>query len=71
MAAALCGKQQFKEAYEYMEMAVRISPYDDDLRDDANRILEKLRMDTLVRSTAAGKQSAEAEKAKAAAEKAA
>jgi dyslexia susceptibility 1 candidate gene 1 protein len=63
MAAALCGKQQYKEAYEFMEMAVRISPYDDDLRDDANRILEKLRMDTLVRSTAVGKQNAEDAKA--------
>jgi dyslexia susceptibility 1 candidate gene 1 protein len=50
-AAALCGKQQYREAYEHMELAVRITPYDDDLRDDANRILEKMRMDTLVKST--------------------
>lgn len=50
-AAALCGKKQYREAYDYMELAVRISPYDDDLRDDANRILEKLRMDTIVQST--------------------
>jgi dyslexia susceptibility 1 candidate gene 1 protein len=47
-AGALCGLKDYRKAYELMEMAIRITPYDDDLRDDANRIAEKLRFDTLV-----------------------
>ena len=47
-AAANCGLNDFRKAYEIMELAVRITPYDDDLRDDANRILEKLKFKTLV-----------------------
>lgn len=53
-AAAYCGMGSYREGYEMMELAVRISPYDDDLRDDANRILDKLRMETLVKSTKSG-----------------
>jgi dyslexia susceptibility 1 candidate gene 1 protein len=47
-AAALCGLKDFRKAYELMELALRITPYDDDLRGDAHRIAEKLRFDTLV-----------------------
>ncbi|CUF47172.1 Hypothetical protein, putative [Bodo saltans] len=50
-AGALCGLKDYRKAYELMEMAVRITPYDDDLRDDANRIAEKLRFETLVSAT--------------------
>lgn len=53
-AAALCGLKDYRKAYELMELAVRITPYDDDLRDDANRIAEKLRFDTLVSASARG-----------------
>lgn len=47
-AAAHAGLKDLRKAYEFMEKAMKITPYDDDLRDDANRILEKLKMDTLI-----------------------
>jgi dyslexia susceptibility 1 candidate gene 1 protein len=50
-AAALCGLKKFREAYAMMERAVSITPYDDDLRDDANRVAEKLRFETIVRAS--------------------
>jgi dyslexia susceptibility 1 candidate gene 1 protein len=37
-----------------MEQAIRITPYDDDLRDDANRIAEKVRMETLIAASTGG-----------------
>ena len=49
-AAALCGLKKYREALEFFELALKISPYDDDLRDDANRVLEKGRFNTLVSS---------------------
>ena len=48
MAAAHCGLKDYRAAFEFMEMAVRITPYDDDLRDDANKMLEKLKFATLI-----------------------
>jgi dyslexia susceptibility 1 candidate gene 1 protein len=50
-ACASSGLKKYKEALEFMENAIRIAPYDNDLRDDANRLLEKIRMDTLVESS--------------------
>ena len=49
--AAYCGLGDLAKGYEMFERALRITPYDDDLRDDANRILEKMRMKTLVSAT--------------------
>jgi dyslexia susceptibility 1 candidate gene 1 protein len=49
--AALCGLKRLKDGYDYFAMAVKITPYDDDLRDDANRIMEKLRMDSVISAT--------------------
>jgi len=57
-AAAHCGLKQFRKALELMESAVRITPYDDDLRDDANRLAEKIRFETLVSATASGQVAA-------------
>lgn len=51
---AYCGKKDLRKGYEMLELAVRITPYDDDLRDDANRIVEQLRMQTLVGATKTG-----------------
>lgn len=47
-AAALSGLKDYRRAFEFMEMAVRITPYDDDLREDANKLLEKLKFETLI-----------------------
>ncbi|KAG5471109.1 hypothetical protein CUR178_02420 [Leishmania enriettii] len=59
-AAALCGIKQYHKAHGYLERALRITPYDNDLRDDCNRLAEKIRMDTLV---AVSSGSAQAQKA--------
>ncbi|KAG5470275.1 hypothetical protein LSCM4_02970 [Leishmania orientalis] len=59
-AAALCGIKQYHKAHDYLERALRITPYDNDLRDDCNRLAEKIRMDTLV---AVSSGSAQAQKA--------
>ncbi|CAM43104.1 conserved hypothetical protein [Leishmania braziliensis MHOM/BR/75/M2904] len=48
IAAALCGMKEYHKAHGYLERALRITPYDNDLRDDCNRLAEKIRMDTLV-----------------------
>jgi dyslexia susceptibility 1 candidate gene 1 protein len=63
--AALCGLKDMKGGYEMLERALRITPYDDDLRDDANRILEKLRMETLISATTGSSSSAGGGKKKA------
>eukprot|EP00388_Colpodella_angusta_P000403 GDKJ01001462.1.p1 GENE.GDKJ01001462.1~~GDKJ01001462.1.p1 ORF type:complete len:153 (-),score=26.11 GDKJ01001462.1:89-547(-) len=47
-AAALSGLKDYRRAFDFMEMAVRITPYDDDLREDANKLLEKLKFETLI-----------------------
>jgi dyslexia susceptibility 1 candidate gene 1 protein len=47
-AAALCGLKDYPAAHGMMEAALRITPYDDDLRDDLNKIAEKIRFNTLV-----------------------
>jgi dyslexia susceptibility 1 candidate gene 1 protein len=47
-AAALCGLKEYHKAHGYLERALRITPYDNDLRDDCNRLAEKIRMETLV-----------------------
>nr|CCC96086.1 unnamed protein product [Trypanosoma congolense IL3000] len=47
-AAAHCGLKDYRKALELLEQAMRITPYDNDLQDDYNRVVEKLRMDTLV-----------------------
>ena len=52
-AAAHAGLKDLRKAYDYMEKALRITPFDDDLREDANRILEKLKMDTLIGASGA------------------
>ena len=57
-SCAAAGLKKYKEAIEYIEQAVRISPYDDDLRDDANRLIEKARMDTLLATTAGNNNNA-------------
>lgn len=53
-AAALCGMKEYHKAHAYLERAIRITPYDNDLRDDCNRLAEKIRMDTLVAASAGG-----------------
>ncbi len=47
-AAALCGLKDYPAAHGMMEAALRITPYDDDLRDDLNKIAEKIRFNTLI-----------------------
>ncbi|KAG5470691.1 hypothetical protein LSCM1_01937 [Leishmania martiniquensis] len=59
-AAALCGMKEYHKAHGYLERALRITPYDNDLRDDCNRLAEKIRMDTLI---AVSSGSAHAQKA--------
>ncbi|ORC87367.1 TPR Domain containing protein [Trypanosoma theileri] len=51
-AAAHCGLKDYRKALLLLEQAVRITPYDDDLQDDYNRVTEKLRMETLVAASA-------------------
>ncbi|KAH9578959.1 CS domain [Trypanosoma melophagium] len=51
-AAAHCGLKEYRKALLLLEQAVRITPYDDDLQDDYNRVAEKLRMETLVAASA-------------------
>lgn len=52
-SAALCGLKDYRRALDMMEAARRITPYDDDLQDDANRIAEKIRFQTLVSASTA------------------
>ncbi|TPP47304.1 TPR repeat family protein [Leishmania donovani] len=59
-AAALCGMKEYHKAHGCLERALRITPYDNDLRDDCNRLAEKIRMDTLIAASAG---SARAQKA--------
>ncbi|TPP43806.1 TPR repeat family protein [Leishmania donovani] len=51
-AAALCGMKEYHKAHGCLERALRITPYDNDLRDDCNRLAEKIRMDTLIAASA-------------------
>lgn len=51
-AAALCGLQEYHTAHGFLENALRITPYDNDLVDDCNRLTEKIRMDTLMSASA-------------------
>ncbi|KAK7201996.1 CS domain/TPR repeat/Tetratricopeptide repeat [Novymonas esmeraldas] len=51
-AAALCGMQEYQKAHACLERALRITPYDNDLRDDCNRLAEKIRMNALVAASA-------------------
>ncbi|KEG08518.1 TPR Domain containing protein [Trypanosoma grayi] len=53
-AAAHCGLKEYRKALALLEQAVRITPYDDDLQDDYNRVAEKLRLETLVAASAGG-----------------
>ncbi len=50
-SCACSGLKRYKDALDYMEQAIKIAPYDNDLRDDAHKLLEKIRMDTLVESS--------------------
>ncbi|EAN80550.1 hypothetical protein, conserved [Trypanosoma brucei brucei TREU927] len=47
-AAAHCGLKDYRKALELLEQAMRITPYDNDLHDDYNRVVEKMRMETLL-----------------------
>ena len=51
-ASACTGLKEYKLAMQYFEQAIRIAPYDNDLRDDANKVLEVARMAALVESSA-------------------
>eukprot|EP00760_Papus_ankaliazontas_P012417 PhM_4_TR15282/c0_g1_i1/m.35768/K19758/DYX1C1, DNAAF4; dyslexia susceptibility 1 candidate gene 1 protein len=51
--AAFCGKQDYRSAYECFERALRITPYDDDLRQDTAIIAEKMRLGAVVDMTRA------------------
>jgi dyslexia susceptibility 1 candidate gene 1 protein len=53
---AYCGLKDYKAALEMFERAVRVAPYDDDLRDDYNRVLEKARNSTLMEASARAAQ---------------
>ncbi|RNF25739.1 TPR Domain containing protein [Trypanosoma conorhini] len=55
-AAAHCGLKDYRNALQLLEQAVRITPYDDDLQEDYNRVAEKLQMETLVAASTAGSQ---------------
>lgn len=62
-AAALCGKKEYGMALEFLQSAMQITPYDNDLMADAVRIEEKMRMEALVsvssRAAAASKKQGE------------
>lgn len=47
-AAALSGLKDYRSAHTLLERALRITPYDNTLLDDCNRLAEKIRLDTLV-----------------------
>lgn len=53
-AAALCGKQHYHAAHQYLQSALRITPYDNDLMEDMLRLEEKIRMDTLISASTGG-----------------
>jgi len=52
--AALCGLKDLRGAYEHFELALRIVPYDDDLRWDAEQLRQKLQLTNVI-SAATGK----------------
>ncbi|CAD2216099.1 TPR Domain containing protein [Angomonas deanei] len=56
-AASLCGLQDYAQAVVFMEQAVRITPYDNDLQEDYQRLVEKVRMETLVTASTGVKRS--------------
>lgn len=53
-AAALCGKKDYHGAHAYLQSALRITPYDNDLADDCLRLEEKIRMETLISASTGG-----------------
>lgn len=53
-AAALCGKKDYRQAHMYLQSAMRITPYDNDLAEDCLRLEEKIRMDTLISASTGG-----------------
>ncbi|CCW67749.1 unnamed protein product [Phytomonas sp. Hart1] len=55
MAAAHCGLKDYRKSHVFLEQALRITPYDNDLLDDCNRLAEKIRLDTLVAASTTGK----------------
>jgi dyslexia susceptibility 1 candidate gene 1 protein len=61
-ACACCALKNYPAAIEFFEQALRIAPYDNDLRDDANRVLEKARMAALVQSSSGAAASAQEDK---------
>ncbi|CCW60360.1 unnamed protein product [Phytomonas sp. EM1] len=54
MAATHCGLKDYRKAHEFLELALRITPYDNDLLDDCNRLAEKIRLNTLVAASTTG-----------------
>ena len=54
--AAYAGMKDYRAAYEHFELALRIMPYDNDLRDDVEAFKQKLQMNNVV-AAATNKQS--------------
>eukprot|EP00756_Hemistasia_phaeocysticola_P016365 Hpha_TRINITY_DN15471_c5_g13::TRINITY_DN15471_c5_g13_i1::g.176766::m.176766/K19758/DYX1C1, DNAAF4; dyslexia susceptibility 1 candidate gene 1 protein len=52
---ALAGMKNLRGAYEHFELALRIVPYDDDLRWDAEQLRQKLQLTNVI-SAATGKE---------------
>jgi dyslexia susceptibility 1 candidate gene 1 protein len=46
--AAHCGMKNYHLGYECLERALRISPYDDDLRNDVNAVMEKMKLHAVI-----------------------
>eukprot|EP00796_Vickermania_ingenoplastis_P002094 gene2095-1274_t len=61
-AAALCGKRDYHAAHMYLQSALRITPYDNDLMDDCLRLEEKIRLDTLVSASTGGMKKSDEER---------
>lgn len=53
-AAAFCGLKDFRSAHQYLQSALRITPYDNDLAEDVLRLEEKIRMETLISASTGG-----------------
>lgn len=53
--AAMAGLKDLRGAYEHFELALRIVPYDDDLRWDAEQLRQKLQMNNVIKAST-GKQ---------------
>eukprot|EP01063_Lacrimia_lanifica_P001579 TRINITY_DN10804_c0_g1_i1.p1 TRINITY_DN10804_c0_g1~~TRINITY_DN10804_c0_g1_i1.p1 ORF type:complete len:592 (+),score=292.38 TRINITY_DN10804_c0_g1_i1:70-1845(+) len=54
--SAMAGLQDYRGAWEHYELALRIMPYDDDLRKDMEAFKEKLQMHNLVKGATGKKE---------------